>query len=238
MEKQSSDVALKDALDNVRCPTQFPAALRDSKLSSPIPCVPCSVLTSESRIVDRQSYHHVTDFNLVERLGCGYVVVDRYRRIVEANAAAQRLLDRTDGIGSDTSSGSQCVLRQLLDRGGIGLEPGSLIWVATSSKRDVTIALKYTNDFTMDRTVVVVLLDLDTFPAPNPTTLKRLFGLTFAEARLAFHLAQGRTPSEIAKILRVSRATIGAQLGAIFSKTNTKRQATLVALLSRIAILP
>jgi DNA-binding CsgD family transcriptional regulator len=114
---------------------------------------------------------------------------------------------------------------------------GALIWIATSCERGIAVALDQFNDFTTDRTTTIALLDLDIFPAPNPTTLKRLFGLTFAEARLAFHLAQGKTPNEIAKILRVSRATIGSQLGAIFSKTHTKRQAALVALLGRIAVL-
>jgi DNA-binding CsgD family transcriptional regulator len=202
------------------------------------PSVPPSVLTSEPYDVDRQRDHHVTILSMFERLGCGCVVVDQYRRIVEANAAAQRMFDRTDGAAADNTSRYQYVLRELIDRGGVGLKPGSLIWIATSSKRGITVALDHINEFTMDRTSIVVLLDLDTFPAPNPTTLKRLFGLTFAEARLAFHLAQGRAPHEIAKTLRVSRATVGSQLGAIFSKTHTKRQATLVALLSRIAVLP
>jgi DNA-binding CsgD family transcriptional regulator len=243
MEMQSPDADVT-ALATGPCLPQFsvvhpPVVHRYRPHLSSLPASPSlPVLAPEPHTVDRQSDHELTILTLIERLGCGCVIVDKYRRIIEANTAAQRILDRTDGSTIDNSTRYQYVLSELIERGGVRLKTGSLIWIATSSKRGVTVALDHVHHFTADLISIIVLLDLDTFPTPNPTTLKLLFGLTFAEARLAFHLAQGRTPNEIAKILRVSRTTIRSQLGAIFSKTHTNRQATLVALLGRIAVLP
>lgn len=225
MLTQSAQV-LADVAASVQGPTQHPNVLRYDNIPLS-PSVPRSV-----------PHQHFTILNLIERLGYGCVVVDRHRRIIQVDAAAQTMLDRAGAVAGQNSSRYQYALRELIDRSGLELKLGSLIWIATSCDRGIAVLLGQFNNFSMDQKTTIALLDLDIFPAPNPTTLKRLFGLTFAEARLAFHLAQGSTPKEIAKILRVSRATIGSQLGAIFSKTHTKRQATLVALLARIAVLP
>jgi DNA-binding CsgD family transcriptional regulator len=174
---------------------------------------------------------------IFERLDCAYLVVDQYQKIVEANAAAQRMLDQAVGLAADECRRYQFI-RETINRCGIGLKFGALVWIATSGNRGIVTPLAQIEEFTADQTATILLIDLDVFSAPNPTTLKRLFGLTFAECRLAFHLAQGRTPQEVARLLGVSRATVGSQLGALFSKTHTKRQAELVALLGRIALLP
>jgi DNA-binding CsgD family transcriptional regulator len=181
--------------------------------------------------------NHTLTATMLERIDCAYLVVDRYQRIIEANAAAQRMLDQAVGPADDASRRYQFV-RETINRCGVGLKFGSLIWITTSRNRGITTSLVQIDDFTSDLTATILLVDLDAFPAPNPTTLRRLFGLTFAECRLAFHLAQGKTPKEVATLLGVSRATVGSQLGAVFSKTHTKRQAELVALLGRIAVLP
>ena len=72
----------------------------------------------------------------------------------------------------------------------------------------------------------------------NPQTLQRMFGLTRAETHLALRLAHGDAPLEIARSWRLSRTTIRSQLASLFAKTDTKRQAELVALLGRISVLP
>lgn len=246
MAPQNSDVAIPTVRANDQYTPQFPVVLHYNELSpshSSIASRPAAsrfLDVPDSLDLDRDHDYQVALQALTERLGCGYVVVDEYQRIVKIDAVAQGVLDQADASFADASLGHQDILRELLEQGGARnrLQTGCLIWLATSSRRGVSIVLNHIQNFTADRASIVVLLDLDTFPVPNPTTLKLLFGLTFAEARLAFHLAQGRTPNEIAKLLRVSRTTVRSQLAAIFSKTNTKRQSTLVALLSRIAVLP
>ena len=85
---------------------------------------------------------------------------------------------------------------------------------------------------------IIALLDRAVRPEPNPQTLQEIFGLTSAETRLAIEIARGGAPLDIARILHLRRTTIRSQLASIFAKTETKRQAELVALLDRIAVLP
>ena len=76
------------------------------------------------------------------------------------------------------------------------------------------------------------VLDL---PTPSETQLRALLDLTVAEARLARLLASGDTLEVVAQKLCVKLTTARSQLAAIFSKTGIRRQAKLVAILSRIA---
>lgn len=72
-------------------------------------------------------------------------------------------------------------------------------------------------------------------PMPSEESLRRLFDLTPAEARLAQRLACGDSVEEVAQILHIKMTTARTQLAAIFAKTDTRRQAKLVAILSRLA---
>ena len=65
-------------------------------------------------------------------------------------------------------------------------------------------------------------------------SLKSVFRLTAAEARLADRLRHGEALSEIADATKVSRETLRQHLKSIFLKTGTNRQAELVLLLSRL----
>ena len=64
-------------------------------------------------------------------------------------------------------------------------------------------------------------------------TLRALFQLTPAEARIAEALAQGRTLQEIATAQRATLQTVRKQLKGIFAKTDTNRQAECVAVILR-----
>jgi DNA-binding CsgD family transcriptional regulator len=81
-------------------------------------------------------------------------------------------------------------------------------------------------------------LDLKTvldFPVPGEARLRELFGLTAAEARVAQLIASGDTVEEVAEKMGIKLTTARSKLAVIFSKTETRRQTKLVALLSRIA---
>lgn len=72
---------------------------------------------------------------------------------------------------------------------------------------------------------------------PDEDMLSSLFRLSRAEARLAIGLLKGLSAAECAAQSGVGVATIRSQLHSIFSKTGVRRQAQLVALLSRIPAL-
>lgn len=66
-------------------------------------------------------------------------------------------------------------------------------------------------------------------PVPEVETLRMLFGLTRAEARVARLLAQGLRLETVAGELHVSVATINFHLRNLFQKTGVTRQSDLVA---------
>jgi DNA-binding CsgD family transcriptional regulator len=70
---------------------------------------------------------------------------------------------------------------------------------------------------------------------PNAETLRTVFDLTHAEARIAQSLARGESLEEIAQRLDIRMSTARTQLASIFAKTSTCRQGKLVAILSRLA---
>ena len=72
-------------------------------------------------------------------------------------------------------------------------------------------------------------------PVPPEAVLRRLYDLTPAEARLAQGLASGDSLDEVATGLGIRMSTARTQLGSIFAKTDTRRQAKLVALLCHLA---
>ncbi len=85
-----------------------------------------------------------------------------------------------------------------------------------------------------DASTPLVLLTLSSQPI-DPDRMRDLFKLTPAEIRLALLLMEGLTPEACATRLKVSITTIRSQLRALLRKTETERQAELVALLGRIA---
>ncbi|MER8822622.1 helix-turn-helix transcriptional regulator [Mesorhizobium sp. M0991] len=81
---------------------------------------------------------------------------------------------------------------------------------------------------------VIVLVDPDVCAQPPEVALRACFGLTSAEAKLAHRMSSGEGLEAAAERLRISYETARNQLKAIFAKTDTHRQAELVALLARL----
>jgi len=84
--------------------------------------------------------------------------------------------------------------------------------------------------------IVAVLVDLEARVRLVERDLMSTFSLTPAEARLASRLSSGDSIEEIAAELSVSYETSRKRLKSIFQKTNTHRQAQLVALLAQFSV--
>jgi DNA-binding CsgD family transcriptional regulator len=183
----------------------------------------------------RRSLESIT--GMLDRIGCGYLMLDRHKKVVEWNEAAQDTLER-QGEAADTAGELSAGLRRLVADVPVHFQPGSLSWVVIRSRGDRPVILNETGVIAPDGTSIVALVDRENTSATNPQTLQRMFGLTSAETQLALRLAQGDAPLEIARSWHLSRTTIRSQLASLFAKTETKRQAELVALLGRISVLP
>ncbi len=88
--------------------------------------------------------------------------------------------------------------------------------------------------FVLGARLLVTVTDPRIGFVPQAGLLQSIFGMTRAEARLSFHLAAGSTLQQAADLSGITVETVRGQLKAVFSKTGTRRQAELVALLGQL----
>lgn len=174
---------------------------------------------------------------MLERMGCGWLVLSEAKRVVEWNAAGETIL-RACEDSIDSHNDLTAALRSLIAGVPAHFAAGSLSWIVIRNAGDRPIIMSEEGVVTPDGSIVIALLDRLPRTGPNPETLRKMFGLTGAETHLALRLASGDAPLEIAERSRLSRTTIRTQLASLFAKTETRRQAELVALLGRISVLP
>jgi DNA-binding CsgD family transcriptional regulator len=174
--------------------------------------------------------------DMLDRIGCGYLILNHQGSVIGWNAVAQTKLE---GIVEPLDDEDLAIaFRRLVAKLPARFPPGSLSWVVNPCRGDRPMILHEALHSTPNATSIVVLLDRDARLEPSPQTLQRMFGLTCAETQLALRMSRGDSPLEIARSRRLSRTTIRSQLASLFAKTETNRQAELVALLCRVAVLP
>ncbi len=180
----------------------------------------------------------------LNRMGCGGVILDASGRVLDLNSAAAQFLRATildppdQPLSPDEVRGA---LKRLLwaSEARFTLESDTWAVVPRDNQRPLALhSIRLSCGTDLGPHTMVVLIDLDQTPQPNPATLQKIFGLTPAEAKLTILLAQGETIAEIAGTNGVSMATARKHLACVFQKTRTHRQAELVALLARVSILP
>ena len=177
-------------------------------------------------------------------MSCGAVVLDASRNALQINPTALRLLQQETGSGHRSANDLEWVrgaIKRLLNRAETRLRMSEEAWIMIprEDRRDLVLhAVPLSSGAEAGLHTVLILVDLDSTPLPRASVLQRMFGLTPAEAKLAIEIASGQTPAEIAAENLVSMATVRSQLASVLAKTQTRRQAELVALLARLAILP
>jgi DNA-binding CsgD family transcriptional regulator/GAF domain-containing protein len=182
----------------------------------------------------------------LERLSVGMVLFDPGGRMLAANAIAQRIADAGDGVRISGKSlslahrGSERTLKRLLKEAlatacneGTGPGGGALAVPRPSERHPyevlVTPLPRDRFHFGSRRAAVAVFIaDPEQGPRVGPEVLRRLYGLTSAEARLAIRLAQGDRLEDAAQALGIAIGTARNQLAQVFAKTDTHRQAELV----------
>jgi len=191
---------------------------------------------------------YATDLEVAaHQLAFGLVLIDGHGRVIFANAVAEEMLAagvlRTGldgrilasaGKGGDTiqallkglSVRREAAGARLRGRDGSDLK---IIGAPLPRRRQ---------DFACTaRTAAAVLFLFDeTREEPPPVALiAQIYRLTSAEARLVQALLAGDSLNEYAGRAGLSRNTVKTQLGALFGKTETRRQSELIRQLSRLA---
>jgi len=189
-------------------------------------------------------------FRIFDALCCGAILLDSRKASIHLNDRARKCLGSSLSIArghlSAADRGSDPLFQTILDQ---SLKYGG----SQTHWRREAIALKRPDHRPLIARVVpvegeaqaqldgaalvVLLIDPEDCPQPSFDILKQLFDLTKTEARIATQLVCGQTMQEVADQNGVSVGTIRSQTKAIFAKTQTNRQAELVGLLTRLALI-
>jgi DNA-binding CsgD family transcriptional regulator len=187
---------------------------------------------------------------VLDRLSKGVIFIGRDLRVQYMNAAAGRFCADADGFGLDRNrrisiwqqSAQEKLRAAVRSIAGAQLSSGSAILLARPSMRRpyALLVSPMPNapipSLSGQVAAVLVLADPHAEPKTPAQALTELFGLTSAEARIALKLSNGAKLREISEELGISYETTRNHLKSIFAKTDTHRQAEMVALCNRIEV--
>jgi DNA-binding CsgD family transcriptional regulator/PAS domain-containing protein len=198
-------------------------------------------------VVGLRSGLHAT----LDGLPHGLVLLDTRGRCVLMNAAAQKIIDRRDGLRLSRSTlAAEVTAETTRMRALIGRACGSsatervtgsydamLVSRQTKQPLQVVVAPYWSGLGDVPPTVVTTISIYDPEQEANRSlgVLRSLYGLTKAEARLTSLLLEGKDVSAAAEQSHISRETARSQLKSIFSKTGTRRQSELIRLLKPVS---
>jgi DNA-binding CsgD family transcriptional regulator/PAS domain-containing protein len=184
----------------------------------------------------------------VDSVRHGIAVVGPGSVVIHLNSAAERILKCGDGLymrsGSveASSASANAELRRSIVAALLEHEAGprggnSFLCKRPSGKRPYVIHVlpfRPTTENMSEVRALVVLVDPEQQREPSTHLLRRVYGLTNAEADVALRVLRGDGLKPICEELSLSMATVKTHLQHVFDKTDTHRQAELVRLLLTI----
>jgi DNA-binding CsgD family transcriptional regulator len=179
-----------------------------------------------------------------EMSGTAVVLVNRHGNVFKANRSAELLLvDEVQIVkgklvakDARATTALNRAIQSLLWRSAGGLS--APIVLPRASRRPLLAYPARLSNSTAnalaDCQAMVILIDPDTRPRTPEMTLRSVFCLTEAEARLATQLAFGESLEKVADQFGIVKETARSQLKSIFTKIGVHRQAELVAVLAKL----
>ncbi|MGE0802170.1 MAG: helix-turn-helix transcriptional regulator [Lautropia sp.] len=185
-------------------------------------------------------HHPDIGTSVLDTLAFGCVVCDGAGRVLFANRAAEALelagvitlAALRQGIGAPDAAQSR-KLGALIGETAAGGSGGAIALTAGNGVRLFALVTPLPRRIAWYPAYVLVTLQSEASAPPfNVVSLRALFGLTPAEARLALALAAGRSIAEVGTALRVSENTLRTQIASVLRKTATANQRELVRILN------
>jgi DNA-binding CsgD family transcriptional regulator len=190
-------------------------------------------------------------FHMFNAMNCGGVLLDEAKRVLHSNNRARTNFGHGLAVASErlcaSDRGCDAILQTVLDQSLKYRETQTRLRMreAVGSKRSekpnliariVPVSAEAQPELD-GAALVLILVDPTDCPEPSHDILEQVFGLTKSEARVASRLMCGESPHTIAEATGVAVGTVRAQMKSVFAKTQTHRQAELVGLLMRVAMI-
>lgn len=224
-----------------RTPSQGAFSAREKELLARLS--PQLTATAElARLLGEASVR--TSMATLDRLSRPAVALGRRGTVIAHNAAAAALFDRDFGVRAgglavrDPRAAAE--IREACDRAQLSPASSPPRTVVVRREGRLPLLLKLlpldgpAGGFVFGAGSLITILDPHAAPSLDPALLGRLFGTTAAQTRLCLRLADGLSLKSAAEADGISAETARSQLKEVFAKTGVRRQADLVALLSRL----
>ncbi|WP_192216537.1 helix-turn-helix transcriptional regulator [Methylobacterium bullatum] len=174
------------------------------------------------------------------RIGCGIIILDSKGKVDYLNSYAEEIVSSIINSNSETNIDLRSAIKDIIHTYSNRIRLNSESWfiIPREGKRPLMLhAIPAGNNSDPYEKTFIVITDLNEDRSPTIECLQKFFKLTLSEAQIAIQISRGKSPSEIAQERKITLWTIRAQLTSIFSKTQTSRQAELVALIHKISFL-
>lgn len=203
-------------------------------------------LATRRRLLDLESRVSGLE-NAFDRLDSALVLLDAEGQVVLVNRAASVILSKTEGLslgksklmatGTAVSARLKALIAEAIATAtGKGLHGGGALQIPRTGTRPLQLLISpiRIEEGALPGSAVAVVFfnDPDCIPAVPADVLRELFGLTFAEARLAQDLVAGKSLLEAAEQCRIKHETARTQVKSMFQKTGARRQSELLLLLT------
>ena len=186
----------------------------------------------------------------LDQLAAAVIVADSDGRVIQANRAAERVLQRGDGLtvrdgklgalhvfdserfdASIAAAAAEQKTGAAIGRMRIRRHDGHPPYMLTVAPLGADLAL-------YGRSLALIVFGDPDEKTPSERELAEFFRLSPAESRLAVALLAGKKLVEIAGDFGVQITTLRTQLSSILRKTGVTRQVDLIRLLSNIPMIP
>jgi DNA-binding CsgD family transcriptional regulator len=174
-------------------------------------------------------------------LGQIVLIMDQHGQVHFSSVAARKLFEegrlslRNGVLQASVASESMSISAWIAGRARVALAQGGMLFRRlgqSSNSLQLAVVKLEVQAGVGQRFYAILISDHRKAPVPDVALLKAQFGLTAAQSALAVEIVQGHTLKACAQRLGISQNTARTHLSRIFEKTDTKRQAELVRLIS------
>jgi len=180
--------------------------------------------------------------DVLDQLDAGIVLLSNNGHVVFVNRAAQKIVAARNGLWIDrgslaTVASHMTMLREAIRQAsdtsrGDGLSHGCALKIPRAGGRslDVLVSLLILpeqRNLVPHRSVAVFVRDPSQHVEALADLLRRTYGLTSAESRIAIELGAGKSVAQAADACKVSQGTARWHVKHVFAKTDTRTQSQL-----------